>query len=197
MLAAERVEIERKEIINIAATLRLRTDSANEVMNEVIGVVTSKFRVTAAEIRGRSRMKHVSLARHAYCYLCSKLDPACTLSSVGRSIGRDHSTVINSVNKCDALRATDPEFTAMFNQCLKEVVNCNEDYLSRMEQGLIEKKSYIRKKNDWSKALNALDIVFDFMHVFNEHEAREAMGLETVFYKKMVDLRDKAIKMGF
>ena len=71
---------------------------------DFVRVAADVFDTTAADIQSTARTKHIARARQAAHYLAYHLT-AWGLSEIGREIGaRDHSTVINSINRIDGLR---------------------------------------------------------------------------------------------
>lgn len=52
--------------------------------------------VSTAHIKGRSRVTDIMNARHMVCYLMAK-HHGFTWKAIGDAVGRDHSTIINSV----------------------------------------------------------------------------------------------------
>lgn len=199
-LAAERIEIERRKMREMAVTVRMRTESSENIMRELMAIVCDCFGVSKEDLIGTSRLKRHATARHAYCYLCNKLDPYCTLKKIGDSLDRDHSTVINSCKKCDDLRATDYHFAATFDLCLERVADSNKAFMKRIQfhPEQIE-NSYEEKKTELQKAMAALNIVHDFMMAFRAHDIREQDGeLDHVqLIADMQRLRKTAAKNGF
>jgi chromosomal replication initiator protein len=61
-------------------------------------------------IKSDRRFEERALARHMFCYLAKKIT-AFSLSRIGKEIGgRDHSTVLASLKKCEALMFTEKDF---------------------------------------------------------------------------------------
>lgn len=199
-LAAERIEIERRKIREMAVTVRMRTESSESIMKELMVIVCESFGVSKEDLVGSSRLKRIATARHAYCYLCNKLDPYCTLKKIGDSLGRDHSTVVNSCRKCDDLRATDYHFAATFDVCLEKVAASNKAFMKRIQfhPDQIE-NNYEDKKTELQKAMAALNIVHDFMLAFRAHDIRKHDGEanDELLLADMQRLRITASNNGF
>jgi len=199
-LAAERIEIERRKIRDMAVTIRMRTESSDSIMKELMSIVSECFGVSEEDIVGPNRSKRYSTARHAYCYLCNKLDPYCTLKKIGNSLERDHSTVINSCKKCDDLRATDYHFAATFDLCLEKVADSNKAFMQRIQfhPEQIE-NSFEKKKTELQKAMSALNLIHEFMMCFRAHDLRHQDGDygDKELVSDMKDLRRMAISNGF
>lgn len=83
---------------------------------EIKDAVSAVFEVPIAEIEGKRRTKRVMRARHATTFLAKSLtqDP---YVQIGAAIGgRDHSTVISSVQRAEDLIAADKEFAALMQR---------------------------------------------------------------------------------
>jgi hypothetical protein len=198
-LAAERIEIERKRIRGMSNTVRIRGESSEAIMQEIMEIVCKAFAVTEEQVRGLSRLKAHAQARHAYAYLCIKLDPTCTLVKVGNTIGRDHSTIINSIKKTEDLRLTDYRFAASFNMCLNDIADSNSKFMKRLKFEPENIKGGEVNDNELHKSLHALTIVHDFMLAYSAYEIRKGDGDMTTdeLVSDITDIRQKAINLGF
>ncbi len=77
---------------------------------QIIKVCAERFGVTAAEIKGRVRTKHLARARQAAMYL-TRIVTKASFPEIGRKFGgKDHSTVINACDRVRELMAADPDF---------------------------------------------------------------------------------------
>jgi len=170
-------------------------------MQEIMEIVCKAFSVSEEELRGPSRVKSISHARHAYCYLCTKLDPLMTLMQVGQSISRDHSTIINSVKKTEDLRLTDYHFTASFNMCLDAIADSNSKFMRRLNHALDSDDDSIKDlaENELHKSLHALGLIHDFMLAYSAYELRWQDGDPSThdLLSDLQNLKHKAIKLGF
>ncbi|MEL6363869.1 MAG: DnaA/Hda family protein [Pseudomonadota bacterium] len=85
-------------------------------VTEIKDAVSAVFEVPVAEIEGKRRTKRVMRARHATTYLAKTLthDP---YVQIGAAIGgRDHSTVISSVQRAEDLLVADKEFAGLMQR---------------------------------------------------------------------------------
>jgi chromosomal replication initiator protein len=82
--------------------------SRNEqlTMDQIQEVVCNYYDVRTSEMLGKSRQRRVTLARQMSMYLARK-HLRISLPEIGRSFGRDHTTVLSSVRKIAGLKATD------------------------------------------------------------------------------------------
>lgn len=74
------------------------TKSPRDLMMEVVNEVAARHRVTAAGIFGESRSRSVCAARHEAIYRVF-MQFGWGVTKVGRAFGRDHTTVIHSLNR--------------------------------------------------------------------------------------------------
>ena len=92
----------------------------NEVMVErIIRVVCKKYGVTEEDIKSKKKTDTVTNARQVAIYFIRK-NTDLSLDEIGKIFGRDHSTVIYSLNKIDLNMKTvkffDSEIDAMANE---------------------------------------------------------------------------------
>jgi chromosomal replication initiator protein len=78
----------------------------------IVAAVGRRTGVSPADIRGRSRSRDVSYARHLAMYLL-KEDARNTVAEIGRNLGhRDHSTVLGGIARISGELKTRPETCA-------------------------------------------------------------------------------------
>lgn len=61
--------------------------------DKLIDTVAKVMQVSAEDIKGRSRIQWIAMAREIYCYYARKY--GMSLTCIGRSINRDHTTVMH------------------------------------------------------------------------------------------------------
>ncbi len=77
---------------------------------QIIKECAEFFKVSVADIKGHVRTKHLARARQAAMYLSRKLTKE-SFPEIGRKFGgKDHSTVINAVQRVPKLMEEDPDF---------------------------------------------------------------------------------------
>jgi len=89
-----------KEIARLKYLLTkpIRKENEEVELNNILEAVCSVTEIIPHDILGQNRQRHISIARHLFCYLAYKHYGYC-LTAIGRFLVKDHSTVINSVNK--------------------------------------------------------------------------------------------------
>lgn len=112
-------------IINIHPTKKVTYEIATQSVESLINVIDSQtklsekrilsvvadyYNLTPNQLTGRNRTSQVSLARHIAMYLMRELLDL-PFSKVGKAFGdKDHSTVMNAIQKVEKLSKTDSGF---------------------------------------------------------------------------------------
>jgi chromosomal replication initiator protein len=77
----------------------------------IIEAVCEHFKLSLKGLQGRSRVREFVYARHIIFYLLRK-HTKMSLKSAGELFGRDHTTVIHSVDTLNNLMYTEPDVRA-------------------------------------------------------------------------------------
>lgn len=86
-------------------------------LENVLEAVVLVSGVPADKIIGKRRDKEIASARHIFCYL-GRSHTGASLLAIGKFLGRDHTTVINSIKVVNDMIDTDYEvFVDMVNEC--------------------------------------------------------------------------------
>jgi len=91
--------------------------------NQVEEFITKLFSID--DIRKRVRTSEYVNARMTYAYIMRKL--GLSLTQIGKSIGKDHSTIIHYIKSIESYIKTDDELLKKFNNAKKEFLNEKED----------------------------------------------------------------------
>ena len=84
-------------------------DLAELTVEKVIAAVATTYGLTAAQLTGKIRTAQIALARHIAMYICRDLLDA-PFAKIGAAFGgRDHTTVMNGVEKVEKSLASDKE----------------------------------------------------------------------------------------
>lgn len=100
-LAEERLEAEAKQKKKKALRAKIRALGLKR--DCIIAAVAQLYDLPAEEIRGASRKAHPVRARQMAMYLCRKWTNS-TLNQIGRSVNKDHTSVMNAVRKYEKLQ---------------------------------------------------------------------------------------------
>ena len=71
----------------------------------IVTVCAAHFGIPASVLLGRSRTRPLVIARHVAMYLCRELTDL-SLVEIGKSFGRDHTTVMYAIDKVEELMAS-------------------------------------------------------------------------------------------
>ena len=79
--------------------------------DDIIAETARYYQITAEDIKGQSRKKNIATARHVSVYLIRTLTNL-SLNEIGSYYeGRDHSTILASINKIEKGLSSDPEIS--------------------------------------------------------------------------------------
>ena len=93
----------------------------NVTIDKIFAAVERKYDITRAELESTSRVKEVAQARHIAIYLIRSITEM-SLKNIGKLFGgRDHATVMSSVEKIDKKIASTPEFEAEISELIKDI----------------------------------------------------------------------------
>ena len=85
----------------------------------ILRAVAEHFDVRIADLRGRSRQRHVAYPRQLAMYLCKDLIPSLSLKDVGEAFGgKDHTTVLYA---CDKVSEQQKEKTSETRQHIEQL----------------------------------------------------------------------------
>lgn len=95
MIAKYKKEIARLKFL---LTKPINKENQDVQLTNILEAVCSVTEVIPHDILAQNRQRHISIARHLFCYLAYKHYGYC-LTAIGRFLNKDHSTVINSICK--------------------------------------------------------------------------------------------------
>ena len=93
---------------------------------DIMQKVAEKFEITPDDIKSSSRQAKITTPRFLVMYLARNLIRDMTMEEIGREIGnRDHSTVVNGVNKIAEMKDTNIEIKDFINDITEELKTDN------------------------------------------------------------------------
>ncbi|MBQ0062698.1 MAG: chromosomal replication initiator protein DnaA [Prevotella sp.] len=99
----------------------VRTEPKGSSLESIVNCVCTHFNVSHTDIAGKCRRQNLVQARQVSMYLASKLTPL-SKSQIGRRIAdRDHTTVLHSCAKVEAMMKEDAVFAEMVRKMEKEL----------------------------------------------------------------------------
>ena len=99
------MDITRRAIADLLAGTKPVTDTVNRIFN----LVSEKYGIAVEEIKGKRRTDSIANARHISIYLLRE-ETDLPQTSIGELFGRDHSTIISSLNRIRKMMKEDPHF---------------------------------------------------------------------------------------
>ena len=95
-------------------------DSPQMTVENVIDKVCRKYGLNQDDIKGRKKTKEIAMARHICIYIIRKLTDL-SLPAIGRILGRDHTTVMSSLQVIETELRTNPLLDIEINDIIREV----------------------------------------------------------------------------
>lgn len=90
----------------------IRSRATNVNPERILAVVASFYRLNVEELSSQRRLKSITTPRHIAMYLCRKLTTM-SLQEIGSSFGgRNHSTILSSLQKIERQMKMDSDFAA-------------------------------------------------------------------------------------
>ena len=117
LTSAEVTKEKIDEVISIIDPGNIPTDA---LIEKILTSVSKSYGVPVDQMKSKKRTDTVTNARHVAIYLIKQLTEL-TLKEIGAIFGRDHSTVISSVEKVENNIKTINNYESEINRLLKEV----------------------------------------------------------------------------
>ena len=112
-ITIEHCKLHLKELFDVDASKKVTT---LEIM-EKVGLL---YNVTVDEMKSNSRHSRLIVPRFMAMYLSRKFTDM-TTSDIGREFDRDHSTVVNAINKIEEMIKKDPQFKEIIDDVSLEL----------------------------------------------------------------------------
>ena len=104
---------------------------------QIKSCVATKGEITLNELLAHHRRQEVVRLRQCAMYLCRKLTVHSNPKIGLEFAGRDHTTVMHSVNKIETLRPTNAELNHFLTECERELRNGAERDAASLEPGVL------------------------------------------------------------
>ena len=115
------IEIAREQLKNFIIEPAIK--NTDITIDTIIHKTATYFNVKDYDIRGKSRNKNIMLARHISIYLASELT-SYSLSEIGKVMnGKDHTTIMYSVEKIKSIMETDDSVKQAINDLKKDILS--------------------------------------------------------------------------
>ena len=114
------LDIAREQLKNFIVSPAIKNNDIT--IDMIIQKTAAYFNVKEYDIRGKSRNKNITLARHISIYLASILT-SFSLSEIGKSMnGKDHTTIMYSVEKIKSILDVDDSVRQAVNSIKNELI---------------------------------------------------------------------------
>ena len=117
LTSAEVTKEKIDEVISIIDPGNIPTDA---LIEKILSSVSRAYGVPADQMKSKKRTDNVTNARHVAIYLIKQLTEL-TLKEIGAIFGRDHSTVVFSIDKVEKSIKTVNNYEAEINRLIKEI----------------------------------------------------------------------------
>lgn len=91
-------------------------------MDDIVRAVCDHYGPSPASVRGPNRMALLCHTRRVIVYLAIKILNK-SLSSIGRNLNKDHTSILHAKRKIDETLLKNPELYSEINKIEKEIVN--------------------------------------------------------------------------
>ena len=113
-------EISKESIDSVISIVDPGNIPTDAMVEKILKQVSKKHSVSVEDIKSKKKTDSIATARHISIYIIRKLTDL-SLKEIGKVFGRDHSTVISSINKVELNIRTVKNFENELNLLIKEI----------------------------------------------------------------------------
>ncbi len=114
------IDITKESIDNVISIVDPGNIPNDAMVEKILLHVSKKFGVSVEDIKSKKKTDSIAGSRHISIYIIRKLTDL-SLKEIGKVFGRDHSTVISSINKVELNIKTVKNYEAELNILIKEI----------------------------------------------------------------------------
>ncbi len=114
------IEITKEAIDNVISIVDPGNIPNDAMVEKILLHVSKKYGVPIDDIKSKKKTDSIANARHVSIYIIRKLTDL-SLKEIGKIFGRDHSTVISSINKIELNIRTVKNYEGEINLLMKEI----------------------------------------------------------------------------
>ena len=114
------LEITKESIDNIISIVDPGNIPNDAMVEKILLHVSKKYGVSIEDIKSKKKTDSIAGARHISIYIIRKLTDL-SLKEIGKIFGRDHSTIISSINKIELNIRTVKNYEGEINMLIKEI----------------------------------------------------------------------------
>ena len=113
-------EITKESIDNIISIVDPGNIPNDAMVEKILIHVSKKYGVSVDDIKSKKKTDSIAGARHISIYIIRKLTDL-SLKEIGKVFGRDHSTIISSINKIELNIRTVKNYESEINMLIKDI----------------------------------------------------------------------------
>ncbi len=113
-------QITKESIDNIISIVDPGNIPNDAMVEKILIHVSKKYGVSVVDIKSKKKTDSIAGARHISIYIIRKLTDL-SLKEIGKVFGRDHSTIISSINKIELNIRTVKNYESEINLLIKEI----------------------------------------------------------------------------
>ena len=114
------IEITKETIDNVISIVDPGNIPTDAMVEKILKQVSKKHGISVEDIKSKKKTDSIATARHISIYIIRKLTDL-SLKEIGKVFGRDHSTIISSINKVELNIRTVKNFESDLNLLIKEI----------------------------------------------------------------------------
>ena len=105
----------------LSSLIDVKTKKGKVTSQKILNTVSSYFNISTSQLVGKSKTTRIVTARHFAIYLIRNILDM-PLKQIGDLFsGRDHATIIHSINKIELMLKTDAEAATIVNTLKKQI----------------------------------------------------------------------------
>ena len=108
-----------EQVQDIIKDITNENQPVSVTIDKIIDSVSNTFGVTASDIRSDKRQAEISKARQAAMYIIKEITDQ-TLKEIGMVFGKNHATVLHSINQCRDRMNDDPGFKSAVGNIIRD-----------------------------------------------------------------------------
>ena len=113
-------EISKESIDSVISIVDPGNIPTDAMVDKILNHVSKKYGVAVDDIKSKKKTDSIANARHISIYIIRKITDL-SLKEIGKVFGRDHSTIISSINKIELNIRTVKNFEGELNLLMKEI----------------------------------------------------------------------------
>ena len=106
--------------VSCVADLLTGSEPVSVTVDRIFEKVSKKYGISIEDIKSRKRTKGIASARHITIYIIRKMTDL-SLPAIGRLLGRDHTTIMSSIETIENEMVQNTLFEIEINELMREI----------------------------------------------------------------------------